>query len=330
MHSSMNSSLITSSANDLNILNKSPVNSDSTLKDLEISDVSSIVNSVSITSTIDSQDYIDTNTFQERLRKNTLATNQQLPLITQSFSLNRFRRKNRSYKNGWSLKSLMPKVNSLNRLYLIEDEEESPTPYNNDWSKQSCAVFLTPIETFLQNQRKREQSSKQRCNEIVKERSKKFDKIDTERRLREYDEKFRINVLLRKSRESNNSTNSTPNSSSIGNYRQLLALENSHKNHMCERCLDKKRKQEKAFLNECMECTQIKNAQLQKPKLPRILPKLKLYKNEDDYIHVPFRKRKNLTKTNTNNNNDTKSNNSLSETVKPNSQSTPRKTSRNF
>jgi hypothetical protein len=318
---------------DMNLLSKESLQgSEITLKDGASSDtdVSSYVNSVSIASTIDSLDYVDT----RGLKINDKIT-QRLPMLAQSITFNRItnaNKKTKSHKNSLSFKSLMPKLKSLNQLYLIKDENEdddTTSQYNNDWSKQSCSVFLTPIEAFLQNQRQRENSSKQRCGEILKKRSEEYDKKDVERRLKEYDDKICLNVLLRKNRELNNNSNGSSNSNSSHHFRKLLVSQNLS-SHSCDRCHQRKRNEEKAFLNDCMEYTQV-SKELQKPKLPRILPKLKLLKDNDDYVEAPFKKRKSVYKPNTSSlSNDSKSvNSSLNESFKHNDafKFSPRKTS---
>ena len=317
---------------DMTLLSKESLqDSEITLKDGALSDNDgSYINSVSVASTIDSLDYIDT----RGLKINDKLT-QKLPVLAQSVAFNRItnaNKKNKAYKNSLSFKSLMPKLKSLNQLYLIKDEnedDETTSQYNNDWSKQSCSVFLTPIEAFLQNQRKREFSSKKRCGEILKKRSEEYDKKDVERRLKEYDDKICLNVLLRKNRELNNNSNASSNSTSSHHLRKLLVSQ-SQSNHSCERCHQRKRKEEKAFLNECMDCAQV-SKELQKPKLPRMLPKLNLLKDNDDYIEAPFKKRKSVYKPNTSSlSNDSKSiNSSLNESFKPYDANklAPRKTS---
>ena len=318
----------------MHLLSKESIDSDITLKDVALSDndANSYINSVSITSTIDSQDYVETKTFRDTLASAD-KINPTLPLIAQSIAFNRLtnsNKKNKPYKNSLSLKSLMPKLRSLNQLYLIKDEneDEEVSQYNNDWSKQSCSVFLTPIEAFLKNQRNREQSSKKRCGEIVKQRSSEFDKKDAERRLKEYDDKICLNVLLRKTRELNNNSSTSSHSNNSSQYRKLMLSENL-RNHKCERCHQRKRKEEQAFLNECMDCAQV-TKDLQRVKLPRILPKLKILKDNEDYIEAPFKKRKNLLKMSLSSlSNDAKSTSSnLNESLKQSDANTltPRKT----
>lgn len=202
-----------------------------------------------------------------------------------------------------SLLSLITAKNSslFNEYYYIDNRfDYMSSKGNNDWSKQSCSTFMTPTEVFLEKQRKREKSSRRRCCEKLKVKVKEYNKKESERLIKEYDDKINLTLLLKKSKDfsGNSSGNSSAvgggGGSNVGNYRALIAQETVRKSQICERCMLKNRKQEEQFLKNCLECTMLKE-KFEKPKLPRILPKLKLYDPSDDFITAaPFSRKRNL------------------------------------
>jgi len=167
----------------------------------------------------------------------------------------------------------------------------------NDWSRKHCSVFLEPIENFLESQRKRENSSKRRCGIIQKSKSQEKNKLDQQRRIKELDDKINLGNILKKDKDSMRLSfkySGNSNSSSLSNYRALLADERSRKAELCERCKSKNRKQEGAFLQRCLNCTSEDDIHQQatKPKQPRFLPNIEIYESEKIMRNLSFRNSK--------------------------------------
>jgi hypothetical protein len=69
--------------------------------------------------------------------------------------------------------------------------------FNDDWSKESLECFFSPLESFLENQLKREHSSKKRCEKLVQMRNIEHYRAYIQNRLKEYDEKINLDLLVK-------------------------------------------------------------------------------------------------------------------------------------
>ncbi len=106
----------------------------------------------------------------------------------------------------------------------------------NDWSSHSDYLgdeYFSRVETLLDSQLRFENETREKCQEIVKERNIKNNIIDIEDRLREYDEQISLNLLLKKNKDYT-SPNHHHNSNSA------LSLKDMRGPH-CERCTEKNR-----------------------------------------------------------------------------------------
>lgn len=96
----------------------------------------------------------------------------------------------------------------------------------SEWSKQSLDQFFNPLESFLDVQLRRERSSKRRCREVVRKRELDQQRMFVETKLREFDEKINLNVLLKrrtelKERKSEQTTTSgASNTNHLNKFRQ--------------------------------------------------------------------------------------------------------------
>jgi hypothetical protein len=142
----------------------------------------------------------------------------------------------------------LPKLPIKNIKRSNKQPIQESSNFVDDWSKESLEQFFQPVESFLDKQLKREKSSKRRCKELARFRTIEQNRMEMEDRLKEFDNKICLNVLLRTNREfKSKSLNSVATGGSGGgetllNYRQMIALGN-HK-ASCPRCI---------FFNNCYE-----------------------------------------------------------------------------
>ena len=113
----------------------------------------------------------------------------------------------------------------------------------NDWSNHSDYLgddYFSRVETLLDSQLRLENETREKCQEIVKERNIKNNIIDIEDRLREYDEQISLNLLLKKNKDYTSPTHLNHMSSSTLNLKDMRGPH-------CERCTEKNRYSIKTF-----------------------------------------------------------------------------------
>lgn len=160
----------------------------------------------------------------------------------------------------------------------------------DDWSKESCNEFLSPLESFLDNQLKRERSSRRRCKELVKKRNIENNRTYVENTIKELDEKISLNVLLKKNRSLYNKSNQSNANGGASNYRALIADEIIKRNSYCFRCVERNRRVEDNQLNDSMGLSRsrLNNRSVTKTpfKLPSLANKSSLI-NSSEFVDGP-------------------------------------------
>jgi hypothetical protein len=134
--------------------------------------------------------------------------------------------------------------NDLN--YNNNNNNNSDFGFNSDWSKESCQTFLNPALKFYENQRLREKSSRKRCEAVVSVRESKNEKEKEASRLKEYDEKINLNLILKRRRDA--ATKSTSVASDL-KFRYMIIEEITNKSTHCDRCHHRNLKQEETAFN---------------------------------------------------------------------------------
>lgn len=135
-------------------------------------------------------------------------------------------------------------VKLLNYLrHFFEDEKRErisslidTSQLKNDWSNNSDYLgneYFSKVETLLDSQLKFENETREKCQEIVKERNIKNNIIDIEDRLREYDEQISLNLLLKKNKDYTSPQHHHNSASNLN----LKDMRGPH----CERCTEKNR-----------------------------------------------------------------------------------------
>ena len=146
------------------------------------------------------------------------------------------------------------------------EELYEPNHFIHDWSKESCDDFFEPVNLFLSNQLQRENSSKRRCKEVVKSRNLQNNRNYIDEKLKEYDEKISLNLLLKKNKEISPPVSHILTTNGLNNYRALIAEEIVQKNLHCDRCVEKNRKYDDNFLQDLLDL-EVKNRGKSKKKL---------------------------------------------------------------
>jgi len=146
--------------------------------------------------------------------------------------------------------------------------------FKDDWSKESCNEFLNPLESFLDNQLKRERSSRRRCKELVKLRNMENNRTYVENTIKELDEKISLNVLLKKNRSLYTKSKQSNANGGSSNYRALIADEIIKRNSYCYRCVDRNRRVEDNQLNDSMGLSRSRLNNRSVTKTPFKLPSL--------------------------------------------------------
>ena len=114
---------------------------------------------------------------------------------------------------------------------------------NDDWSKESLDQFFSPFESFLDYQRRREKSSKRRCTELVKVRTLENYQNELKNRLKYYDEKINLNLLLKMNKKLQRIGGKLPTlSNESHNFRLLVAQGLAKQKNACDRCKEKNKK----------------------------------------------------------------------------------------
>jgi hypothetical protein len=146
--------------------------------------------------------------------------------------------------------------------------------FKNDWSKESCNEFLNPLESFLDNQLKRERSSRRRCKELVKRRNIENNRSYVENTIKDLDEKISLNVLLKKNHNLYTKSNVSNINGGASNYRALIADEIIKRNSYCFRCEERNRRVEDNQMNDSMGLSRSRLKKRSVNKTPFKLPSL--------------------------------------------------------
>ena len=154
----------------------------------------------------------------------------------------------RSRKKAFKNEKILAYLNLKDHNGGADNTNESS--FKDDWSKQSCNEFFVPLESFLDFQLQREKSSKRRCKKIETLRNHENSRRYVEDKLKEYDDKICINVLLKQSKSMSLQASMATTNVGLTNYRALIAEEIIRKNSHCNRCEYRNRRhEENLFLN---------------------------------------------------------------------------------
>lgn len=132
------------------------------------------------------------------------------------------------------------------------DSTSSLALFDHDWSRESLDKFFSPVETFLEGQLRREKSSRRRCGEIVRLRNIKNYNNMVKNKLRDFDEKINLNLLLKMNKKFVKKPppgSSNPLASESQNFRMLIAQDLAKKSTCCDRCNEKNKKYEEKSMN---------------------------------------------------------------------------------